>query len=145
MLAALSLAFTGSEATEPPSAAETRASITALLGEFLSRVDDPEMHRRFWADDLIYTSGQGAVRTKKQIVESVAAAVDDPRAARMRYAAEEVTVRPYGAFAALNFRLVIHNADGATWYSRNSGALLWCDDQWQVVTWQATRESPASP
>lgn len=123
-----------------PAPRETERAIASLLEEFLARVDDPAMHQRFWADDLVYTSGLGQVRTKPQIVESVAAAVSDT-APKTRYTAEEVRVRPYGRFAALNFRLLIRNPDGTTWYSRNSGAFLFRDGEWRVVTWQATRES----
>lgn len=131
-------------ADNPPEPAAARADIAALLLEFLSRVDDPAMHARFWADDLIYTSGQGVVRTKPQIVESVAAArASTPETPRTRYGAEDIVVRPYGHFAALTFRLLVHNPDGTTWHSRNSGAFLWRDGRWQVVTWQATREAAA--
>lgn len=132
-------------AEELPADAGARAQITALLQEFLTRVDDPEMHARFWADDLIYTSGQGVVRTKPQIVESVASAAraSTPETPRTRYGAEDIVVRPYGTFAALTFRLLVHNPDGTTWHSRNSGAFLWRDGRWQVVTWQATREAAA--
>jgi hypothetical protein len=142
LLATLCLAPISLHATSP-NPEDTAQVITQLLGEFLSRVDDPEMHQRFWADDLIYTSGQGIVRTKPQIVASVAEAASDSAAstARMTYEAEEIRVRPYGEFAALNFRLVVINPDGTRWYSRNSGAFLWREGRWEVVTWQATRES----
>jgi hypothetical protein len=100
------------------------------------------VHARFWADDLIYTSGRGEVKSKAEIVAGVAAAAqglktDTPRTT---YAAEEIRVRPYGNFAALNFRLLVNNPDGTRWYSRNSGTFIWRSGQWQVVTWQATRE-----
>lgn len=125
-----------------PTPERTVSEITALLREFLSRVDDPAMHARFWADDLVYTSGRGEVKTKTQIVAGVTAAekATTPAAPRTAYDAEEIRVRPYGRFAALNFRLLVKNPDGTQWYSRNSGAFLWRDGQWQVVTWQATRE-----
>lgn len=128
-------------ADDLPGEAEARGQITALLQEFLTRVDDPEMHARFWADDLVYTSGMGVVRSKPEIVAAVAAAARQPDAPRTRYGAEEIVVRPYGAFAALTFRLRVHNPDGTTWHARNSGAFLWRDGRWQVVTWQATREA----
>ena len=139
---ALALAVPGLARDRVPTAEETRTAITALLREFLGNVDDPAMHARFWADDLVYTTGQGVVRSKSQIVEGVAAAAKASRAAeRTTYGAEEVQVRPYGTFAALNFRLLVRNPDGTTWYSRNSGAFLWREGRWQVVTWQATRET----
>ena len=126
-----------------PAPEQTVSDISALLREFLSRVDDPAMHARFWADDLIYTSGRGEVKTKTEIVQSVAEAAKATTTAtpRTSYGAEEVRVRPYGTFAALNFRLLVKNPDGTQWYSRNSGAFLWRNGQWQVVTWQATREN----
>ncbi|MBI5423595.1 MAG: nuclear transport factor 2 family protein [Opitutae bacterium] len=145
-LAGLALGFSLllplARATEAPAPDATKREITALLSEFLSRVDDPAMHARFWADDLIYTSGKGEVKTKAEIVAGVAAAAKSSTAAtpRTSYGAEEVRVRPYGEFAALNFRLLVKNPDGTQWYSRNSGAFLWRNGQWQVVTWQATRE-----
>lgn len=145
-LAGLALGFSLllplARATEAHAPDATKREITALLSEFLSRVDDPAMHARFWADDLIYTSGKGEVKTKAEIVAGVAAAAKSSTAAtpRTSYGAEEVRVRPYGEFAALNFRLLVKNPDGTQWYSRNSGAFLWRNGQWQVVTWQATRE-----
>ncbi len=131
----------------PPEVTAARTDIAALLHEFLARVDDPAMHSRFWADDLIYTTGQGVVRSKAQIVESVTAAAraSTPETPRTRYGAEDIVVRPYGHFAALTFRLLVHNPDGTTWHSRNSGAFLWRDGRWEVVTWQATREAPPTP
>ena len=139
----LPLPFTTHALADTPTPAETTSAITRLLGEFLSRVDDPAMHERFWADDLIYTTGLGVVRTKQQIVADVAAAARASNAStpKTTYGAEEVRVRPYGEFAALNFRLLVRNPDGTTWYSRNSGAFLWRNGRWQVVTWQATRET----
>jgi hypothetical protein len=125
-----------------PTPEQTVSSITGLLREFLSRVDDPAMHARFWADDLIYTSGRGEVKTKAEIVSGVAAVAkaQPADAPRTTYGAEEIRVRPYGSFAALNFRLLVNNPDGTRWYSRNSGTFIWRSGQWQVVTWQATRE-----
>lgn len=143
-LLAVAMLSVPARAAEPATDVTTQ-TITALLDEFLARVDDPAMHERFWADDLVYTSGQGVVRTKAEIVRSVAGALHDPAAAKTTYGAEDVRVRIYGEFAALTFRLVIRNPDGTTWYSRNSGAFLRRDGLWQVVTWQATREPAATP
>src|SRR3954453_6920483 len=46
-------------------------AVESLLHEFLSKVDSPEMHSRFWADDLVYVGAGGKVRTKAEIVNSV--------------------------------------------------------------------------
>jgi hypothetical protein len=138
----LSLATFARASDAPPAPEKAKADIAALLREFLSRVDDPAMHARFWADDVVYTSGRGEVKSKAEIVASVTAAakVMKPDTPRTAYDAEEIRVRPFGDFAALNFRLLVKNPDGTRWYSRNSGAFLWRNGQWQVVTWQATRE-----
>lgn len=142
LAAAFLLSAVGTAAEKTPTAEETVSAVTGLLREFLSRVDDPAMHARFWADDLIYTSGRGEVKSKAEIVNGVAAAAQGLKAdtPRTSYAAEEIRVRPYGNFAALNFRLLVNNPDGTRWYSRNSGTFIWRSGQWQVVTWQATRE-----
>ena len=123
---------------------EAGTAIPSLLREFLSRVDDPAMHARFWADDLVYTSGKAEVRSKTDILKNMAAAPQGPAAAaKPTYNAEDVKVRAYGTTAALTFRLVAHNPDGTTQHYRNSGTFLLRNGQWQVVTWQATREPDA--
>jgi ketosteroid isomerase-like protein len=138
----------GKEMKSAPATAaggDAETAIPALLHEFLTHVDDPAMHARFWADDIVYTSGKGEVRGKAQIVASVAAAAKSltPTTPRTTYGAEEIRLRAYGAFAALNFRLLVNNPDGTHWYSRNSGTFVFRDGRWQVVTWQATRETEA--
>jgi Domain of unknown function (DUF4440) len=119
----------------------TPATITAMLQDFLAHNSDPAQHDRFWADDLVYTSSAGAVKTKAEIMQSFAAdkaAHAQPRPPAETYSAEDIVVRPYGTTAALTFRLVRHTADGKLVPYRNSGTLLFRQGQWQVVTWQAT-------
>jgi enamine deaminase RidA (YjgF/YER057c/UK114 family) len=122
------------------------AEITASLNEFLAQNADPAQHDRFWADDLVYTSSAAKVQGKADIMksmrESTAKSASEPRAV---YSAENIVVRPYDGFAALNFRLVAKNPDGTTNYYRNSGTLVRRAGRWQVVTWQATREPEAKP
>ena len=127
-------------------AADVRAEIASLLNEFLARVDDPAMHERFWAEDLVYVSAAGVVRSKAEILKSMRAGdtpgVRDkkPDEPKTTFSAEEVKVRPRGAAVALlNFRLVQH-AGEKTNYFRNSGTFAKRDGRWQVVSWQATRE-----
>jgi hypothetical protein len=139
LLAALVLvsALRLAAADPAPAPERTRADVAALLTEFLSRVDDPAMHARFWADDLVYTSGKGEVRTKADILAGMAAPARDA-GPKTTYAAEDVLVRPYGPMAALTFRLVARQPDGTTLRFRNSGTLLRREGRWEVVTWQAT-------
>ena len=54
------------------SSSETaEAELEQLLDEFLqgASVNDAEMHDRFWAEDLIYTSSAGERTTKAGIYE----------------------------------------------------------------------------
>jgi len=137
--------------------------IKSLLEEFLSRVDDPAMHERFWADDLIYVGANGAVKTKQEIVSAVRAeamkvkpatatfgsaegkgkstvssASDSAGDTPETYGAEDVQVRQYGDVAVLNFRLVRHVGKETSYY-RNSGTFVKNNGQWQAVSWQATK------
>jgi hypothetical protein len=121
----------------------TQDSVTRLLQDFLAHNDDPAQHDRFWAADLVYTGAKGAVRGKAEIMKMVAGSPADPAQPKETYTAEDILVRPYGTTAALTFRLVRHTPDGKVEYFRNSGTLLLRGGQWQVVTWQATRISPA--
>jgi len=131
-------------------AGEPRDEIVSLLNEFLARVDEVAMHERFWADDLVYVSAKGEVRSKAAILESMRAGdtpgVRDtkPGEPKTTFPAQEVKVRPLGATVAmLNFRLVQRVGD-KTNYFRNSGTFVKRDGRWQVVSWQATREGPPS-
>jgi hypothetical protein len=127
-------------------AAGTESDIASLLNEFLAKVDDPAMHDRFWADNLIYVSAAGVVKTKAGILESMRAGdapgtrerkPDEPKAT---FSAEDVKVRSLAAeVAVLNFRLVQHVGD-KTNHFRNSGTFVRRDGRWQAVSWQATRE-----
>jgi hypothetical protein len=129
-----------------PVATKAEAEIASLLNEFLAKVDDPAMHERFWADDLVYVSAAGVVRSKAGILKSMregdTPGVRDkkPDEPKTTFSAEEVKVRPLGAeIAVLNFRLVQHAGD-KTNYFRNSGTFAKRAGRWQVVSWQATRE-----
>lgn len=137
LAAVILLSASAGFASPAPDPERTRGEVEALLTEFLAKVDEPAMHARFWADDLVYTSGKGEVRRKADILAAMAAAARET-APRTAYAAEEVLVRAYGRMAALTFRLVARQPDGTTLRFRNSGTLLHRDGRWEVVTWQAT-------
>jgi hypothetical protein len=126
---------------------KTQTEITDLLHEFLSKVDQMEMHDRFWADDLIYTGASGAVKTKADILKSFR---DDAaksgqshlKANKETYDAEQITVRQYGDPAILNFRLVRHTPGMPDENFRNTGTFVKRDGKWQAVVWQATKVAP---
>ncbi|MCA1826901.1 MAG: nuclear transport factor 2 family protein [Myxococcales bacterium] len=114
--------------------------IEGLLREFLSKVDRPEMHARFWADDVIYVSATGNVRSKAEILKNVTeGAAKAPSEPGPAFDAENVRVRQFGDVAVLNFRLVAR-AEGKATHYRNSGVFVERDGRWQAVSWQATKE-----
>ncbi len=147
-LALLVLCLTATPAALAADAKATRATITSMLQEFLAKNADRAQHDRFWADDLVYTSAMGVVRTKAEIMKNFdedKTAPAKPKEPSATYSAEDIVVRAYGTTAALTFRLVAHNPDGTIQYYRNSGTLIFRDGRWQVVTWQATKVPEDKP
>jgi len=112
------------------------------------------MRDRFWADDVVYVSNTGAVRTKADILNGLkaeqsasaarggAATTADPADG---YSAEDVLVRQFGETVVLSFRLVQHVASRPDVSYRNSGVFVLRDGRWQAVSWQATRVAPTRP
>jgi ketosteroid isomerase-like protein len=121
----------------------TDAQLRVLLNEFLDAAgrNDKAMHQRFWADDVIYTSAKGVVRTKADIMK----ALDQPQEAKApntTFSAEDVRINDQGDWAVVNFRLVGKTEqDGQTSIAnyRNTGTFRRRNGQWQVVAWQATK------
>lgn len=124
------------------SADETQ--LTRLLNDFLAGAsrNDPAMHDRFWADDLIYTSATGQRRGKDEIMRGVRSAPPPkPGDPKNNYSAEEIRIRLYGDTAIVAFRLVNNSEkDGKTEISKyyNTGTFLKRNGKWQVIAWQAT-------
>ena len=123
------------------------AELTKLLNDFLAGAsrNDPAVHERFWADDLIYTRSAGRRVTKADIMrdlrESPAPKPDDPKTV---YTAEDIRIQQYGNTAIVAFRLVATTeVDGAKQVQNllNSGTFLKRNGKWQVVNWQSTRMS----
>lgn len=124
----------------------TSERLQAMLRDFLigAAKNDPAAHDRFWADDLIYTSAKGLVKTKGEIMKSVREASGKPadKDEQATYDAEDVTVHELGDFAVLNFRLVAHTEEQGkkeTSYYRNTGTFAKRNGEWRVVAWQATK------
>lgn len=136
------LVFLGIGSVE--AAAPDGEELTRLLNEFLAgaSVNDLEAHRRFWAEDLIYTASTGERFGKADIIErntatDDGAAGDEPEVA---YSAKEIRIQQYGDTAIVAFRLVANQADPPeTTHYFNTGTFLKRDGQWQAVAWQATR------
>lgn len=134
----LVLSFTSSAAH-----ASDVEELTIMLNEFLANAGVAEVHERFWADDLIYTSSRGTRTTKAEIMagfataENEASEEDDP--AGPVYTAEDVQIQLYGDTAVVAFKLVATPPDNSvvlTYF--NTGTFLRRNGKWQVVAWQAT-------
>lgn len=119
--------------------------LTKLLNEFLAGAsrNDPAIHDRFWAEDLIYTRSAGRRVSKADIMRDLKSAPapkpDDPKTV---YTAEDIRIQQYGDTAIVAFRLVATTEiDGAKQVQHllNSGTFLKREGKWQVVNWQSTR------
>ncbi|HEV2833803.1 MAG TPA: nuclear transport factor 2 family protein [Pyrinomonadaceae bacterium] len=121
------------------------AELTKLLNEFLAGAsrNDPAVHERFWADDLIYTRSAGRRVNKAEILHDVRSApAPKPEDPRTVYTAEDIRIQQYGNTAIVAFRLVATTEGGETKQVQNllnSGTFLKRDGKWQVVNWQSTR------
>ena len=119
-------------------ASSDEATLRQLLDDFLAGAsrNDPAVHARFWADDLVYTSSSGKRMGKADILRDV----NDPSTAGespVTYTAQDVQVRLYGKTAVVAFRLVT-----AAQQYFNTGTFVKRDGRWQAVAWQATKISP---
>jgi hypothetical protein len=135
------LSFSTGVAQVAPDAAE----LTKLLNDFLAGAsrNDPAVHDRFWADDLIYTRSAGRRVTKADIMRDVRSAPapkpDDPKTV---FTAEDIRIQQYGETAVVAFRLVSTTEIGGAKQVANllnSGTFVKRNGKWQVVNWQSTR------
>jgi hypothetical protein len=143
-------ALAGAGAPQAQAVRAGEAEVRALLQEFLAKVTSPAMHERFWAEDVIYVSNAGIVRTKADILKGMKA--EEPTAptaggtpaasASGGYSGEDVIVRQFGEVVVVNFRLVQHTAGKPDTSFRNTGVFVKRDGRWQAVSWQATRVPP---
>jgi len=133
-------------AVSAAAASPAPVAIRELLADFLTHNSDPARHDAFWADEVVYTSAMGVVRSKAELMGTVRRAsstvAQQPAQPAPTYTAEDINIRPHGGFAALTFRLVARSADGTVDTYRNSGTLIFRDGRWQVITWQATKIAP---
>jgi ketosteroid isomerase-like protein len=115
-----------------------------LLDEFLDGAsqNDADMHDRFWAEDLIYTSSNGERVTKQTIMDGL---IDDSQNMNQQmpqYHAEESQIQLFDDIAVLAFKLVAVTL-GSGGEERlefyNTGTFQKRDGQWKAVAWQATR------
>ncbi len=129
----------------PANAASTddEAALSALLDEFLAgaTANDHDVHERFWADDLIYTSAAGLRFGKSDILSGLGEA--EPDADGPVYSADQFQARVGEETAVITFRLVATDTTGEATYFFNTGVFRRSEGQWQAFTWQATRAAVA--
>jgi ketosteroid isomerase-like protein len=119
--------------------------LTKLLNEFLAGAshNDPTVHDRFWAEDVIYTGSAGKRRGKADIMRDVRAApAPKPGDPTTIFSAADIRIQQYGNTAIVAFRLVgTTTKNGATDVMNylNSGTFVKRNGKWQVVNWQSTR------
>lgn len=115
-----------------------------LLDDFLEGAsnNNAEIHDRFWAEDLIYTSSNGERVTKNDIMNGLRDDEDSMNSEIPDYHAEDVQIRLYGEMAVIAFKLVA--VSGTTRGEQimefyNTGTFQKRDGDWKAVAWQATR------
>lgn len=121
--------------------ADDKAELTALLSEFLDGAtrNDPAIHNKYWAEELIYTSSAGKRFGKAELMASVSSRGElKPEEIGMRYSSEDLQILQYGDTAVVAFTLV-GQSDSETLRFLNSGTFIKRHGQWQAVNWQATR------
>jgi len=109
--------------------------ITSLLTEFLEKVDEAEMHDRFWAEDLVYTSSGGERFGKERIMQGLEDTENSENT--VTYSSDKVEVKDLGNVATLTFQLIANTPDGELRYW-NSGTFVKRQGLWKAIVWQAT-------
>ena len=123
---------------------EEKQALTELLNEFLTKVNEYEMHDRFWADDLVYTGSAGTRHGKKLIMDGMQESESDTsESMNPHYSYDNLKVKVFGKTAAITFQLIAETP-GDTLHYLNSGFFEKRDGQWKAVVWQATRMEESS-
>lgn len=117
--------------------------LTELLDEFLegASYNDPDVHDRFWADDLIYTGSAGNRTTKPEIMSGMTEPANYEIEPQVKYHGEEVQIKLYGSTAVVAFKLVAvdQNSMGDRSEFYNTGTFVKRNGKWKAVAWQATK------
>lgn len=120
--------------------ADDKAELTVLLDEFLAGAsrNDANVHNKYWAEELIYTSSNGTRFGKAELMQGVnSREMLKPEEIETVYSHEDVRIMQYGDTAVVAFELVGKSANETKRYL-NSGTFIKRDGKWQAVNWQAT-------
>ena len=144
VLAATTLISCSADQTDTLNLDEAKAELEELLGDFLqgASVNDADMHERFWADELIYTSSSGERMTKEDIMSGFEPDTSENSEPTPEYGYEDLQIMVYNDVAVVAFRLVARLGTGVdldvmNYY--NTGTFIRRNGQWRAVAWQATR------
>jgi hypothetical protein len=119
--------------------------LTQMLHEFLDGAsrNDHEIHDRFWAEDLIYTSSAGLRFGKDTIMSGFSDENAEPGTAPSTiYTAEDIQIQVYDQMAIVAFKMrgeTKTETGSEVQYYLNSGTFIKRDNRWRVVNWHATR------
>jgi ketosteroid isomerase-like protein len=114
--------------------------VRSLLDEFLAgaATNEGNIHERFWAEDLVYTSSSGERSDKAAIMQGVAETAARGREPQLSYSGRDVEVRVFDDTAVVTFTLVATRAGASEMEFYNTGVFRKRDGQWQAIVWQAT-------
>ena len=117
-----------------------------LLADFLEGASEnnEQMHDRFWAEDLIYTSSAGERFGREDILAGFGAdneenSEDEPAP---QYGYEDLQIMVFDDAAVVAFQLVGTVGTGESLQVMNyynTGTFVNRNNQWRAVAWQATR------
>ncbi|MFU8832719.1 MAG: nuclear transport factor 2 family protein [Wenzhouxiangella sp.] len=114
--------------------------LRSLLDEFLAgaATNEGNVHERFWAEDLVYTSSSGQRSDKAEIMQGVAETAERGREPRLSYSGQDFDIRVFDDTAVVTFTLLATRAGASEMEFYNTGVFRKRDDRWQAIVWQAT-------
>lgn len=113
--------------------------LTTMLHDFLAKAADADVHARFWADDLVYTSSNGTRFGKADIMSGFDDVDEESEGPDMAYSGEDVNVQVFGTSAVVTFKLVGTPSDDSEVKNYfNTGTFLKRGGEWRAIAWQAT-------
>jgi len=128
-----------SERPSPRTGPDTADDLASFVNDFLAAADQLDVHERFWADDLVYTSSDGTRFGKADLLNGMQNADDSEDSSAVSYSSRDMRVRTYGTTAVVTFTLVGTRSDGDEMTYFNTGTFRKANGEWRAVAWQATR------
>lgn len=127
-----------SASAQAPDTAGAKAAVDHFL--YGASISDASIHNNFWADDLTYTSSRGTRFGKNELMSGMQGSTPIAEdAVTTWFSAEDVELKTYGEMVVINFTLISKNTDGdVVGRHLNTGVLVFRDDRWQAVNWNAT-------